>query len=114
MHLLHSSIADVAIVQTQQEDMLSPTDNDTDDDEPTKGKQKMAYYTDVHAKGDLTTRALATLGQWFEAAAENRAKRRVYRTTLNELQQLSRRELADLGLHASELKRVAYEAAYMN
>lgn len=37
---------------------------------------------------------------------------RVYRTTLRELQQLSTRELADLGLSRSEIRRVAYHAAY--
>lgn len=37
---------------------------------------------------------------------------RVYRTTLNELRGLSGRELADLGLNRSSLKRIALEAAY--
>ncbi|WP_223274754.1 DUF1127 domain-containing protein [Tateyamaria sp. syn59] len=52
-----------------------------------------------------------TAARVFEAAAERRAKQRVYRTTLNELNALSNRELADLGLHRSELKRVAWESA---
>ena len=73
----------------------------------------MAYYTDINAKNDVTERVLAGIAHWFEAAAEAHAKRRVYRTTLRELQALNGRELADLGLHASELKRVAYEAAYL-
>ena len=37
---------------------------------------------------------------------------RVYRETLGELQALSTRELADLGLNASTLSSVALEAAY--
>ncbi|MQY41021.1 DUF1127 domain-containing protein [Epibacterium sp. SM1969] len=37
---------------------------------------------------------------------------RTYRTALNELRSLSNRELADLGLHRSMIKRVALEAAY--
>ncbi|WP_425045737.1 DUF1127 domain-containing protein [Primorskyibacter sp. S87] len=37
---------------------------------------------------------------------------RVYRKTYNELFALSNRELADLGLHRSSLRRVAYQAAY--
>jgi uncharacterized protein YjiS (DUF1127 family) len=37
---------------------------------------------------------------------------RVYRETLGELQALSTRELADLGLNASALRSVALEAAY--
>lgn len=37
---------------------------------------------------------------------------RVYRNTLNELSDLSQRELDDLGLSRAMLRRVAYEAAY--
>jgi uncharacterized protein YjiS (DUF1127 family) len=37
---------------------------------------------------------------------------RVYRETLGELQALSARELADLGLNASMLRSIALEAAY--
>ncbi|WP_038127255.1 DUF1127 domain-containing protein [Thioclava indica] len=44
--------------------------------------------------------------------SEALARRKVYRQTLNELRSLSRRELDDLGLHASMITRVAYEAAY--
>ncbi len=40
------------------------------------------------------------------------ARRRVYRTTLNELSALSNRELADLGLTRSMLRGVAWQAAY--
>ena len=39
---------------------------------------------------------------------------RLYRQTVNELTALSGRELADLGLNRSEIKRVAYQAAYEN
>ncbi|KIC07892.1 hypothetical protein RA19_22515 [Leisingera sp. ANG-M1] len=39
---------------------------------------------------------------------------RLYRQTVNELSALSGRELADLGLNRSEIKRVAYQAAYEN
>ncbi|WP_439523780.1 DUF1127 domain-containing protein [Marivita sp.] len=47
--------------------------------------------------------------------AEYRAKaarRKIYRNTLRELSALSDRELQDLGLNQSELRRVAYQAAY--
>jgi uncharacterized protein YjiS (DUF1127 family) len=37
---------------------------------------------------------------------------RIYRQTVNELASLSNRELADLGLNRSELRRVAMQAAY--
>ncbi|TNF22429.1 MAG: DUF1127 domain-containing protein [Rhodobacteraceae bacterium] len=39
-------------------------------------------------------------------------KYRLYRSTINDLQGLSNRELADLGLHRTEIRRVAYHAAY--
>ncbi len=42
------------------------------------------------------------------------ARYRVYRETLNELSMLSNRELADLGLNRSMIKRMAYQAAYEN
>ena len=44
--------------------------------------------------------------------ADRIARRRIYNNTLRELSQLSGRELADLGLHRSQLKRIAFEAAY--
>ncbi|WP_146343911.1 DUF1127 domain-containing protein [Falsiphaeobacter marinintestinus] len=40
------------------------------------------------------------------------ARYRTFRNTLNEMSLLSNRELADLGLHRSELRRVAHQAAY--
>ena len=42
---------------------------------------------------------------------EHRARRRVYATTLRELMELSDRDLNDLGLHRSEIRRVAWQAA---
>ena len=43
---------------------------------------------------------------------ERNARRRLYRETLRELGQLSNRELSDLGLHRSMIRRVAWQAAY--
>lgn len=40
------------------------------------------------------------------------AKRKVFLTTLSELQSLSNRDLADLGLSRSALRGIALEAAY--
>lgn len=39
-------------------------------------------------------------------------KARLYRKTLNELSALPNAQLADMGLHRSMLKRVAYQAVY--
>ncbi|TNC74952.1 DUF1127 domain-containing protein [Rubellimicrobium roseum] len=40
------------------------------------------------------------------------AQYRAYRQTLSELGQLTDRELADLGLHRSQITEIATEAAY--
>jgi uncharacterized protein YjiS (DUF1127 family) len=45
-------------------------------------------------------------------AAEAFAAWRLYRRTLDELRELSNRELADLGLNRSMLRRAAFEAVY--
>ena len=50
----------------------------------------------------------------IEAGWARITRYRLYRKTLIELSELTTRELADLGLHRSMLKRVAYEAAYKN
>ena len=70
----------------------------------------MAYATQT------TTRAQSALAQRFDALMidlrARLARRRVYRQTVNELAVLSDRELADLGLHRSEIRRIAWQAAY--
>ena len=44
--------------------------------------------------------------------ADNVAKRKIYRTTVAELESLSSRDLADLGISSSMIKSIAFEAAY--
>lgn len=60
--------------------------------------------------------ALHVLGEdvsgWLHTARRRFADYRVYRRSINELADLSSRELADLGLHRSEIKRIAYETVY--
>lgn len=43
---------------------------------------------------------------------DNMARRAVYRQTLRELNELSNRDLADLGLNRGAVRSVAYEAAW--
>ena len=62
-----------------------------------------------------TSQAAGPLSRVAHAVADLRARYaryKMYRTTLDELQALTSRELADLDLHRSMLRRVAYEAAY--
>ena len=72
----------------------------------------MAYYNEATQTADVMERTFASVARFFDAAAESRAKGRIYRVTLKELNTLSERELADLGMHRSELKRIAWRAAY--
>ncbi|MDJ0821299.1 MAG: DUF1127 domain-containing protein [Paracoccaceae bacterium] len=70
----------------------------------------MAYQTEtlLHGQSGLSAR-LAALTADLRARF---ARRQVFRTTVRELSALSDRELADLGLNRSVIRRVAYQAAY--
>jgi uncharacterized protein YjiS (DUF1127 family) len=71
----------------------------------------MTYFTDTASNATLIERLMAAASNAF-AAATRQASRRVYNTTLNELGALSNRDLADLGIARSEVRRIAWEAAY--
>ncbi len=72
----------------------------------------MAYYNETPSAGStLVERALGYAAHLLETAATRHAQRRVYNQTLTELGALSNRDLADLGLHRSELPRVAWDAS---
>ena len=70
----------------------------------------MAYASNTQsaARNGLATRFDALL---IDIRARL-ARRRVFNQTLHELSQLSNRELADLGLSRTEIRRVAWQAAY--
>lgn len=51
------------------------------------------------------------LSVFFANVAERARKYRIYRETFNELNALSNRELADLGLSRSMIRRLAIEAS---
>ena len=68
----------------------------------------MAYIASNAHPSDYLDRVRTAL----RAFGEEMIRRRVYRTTLTELQALSNRDLADMGMKRTELKRVAYAAAY--
>lgn len=52
------------------------------------------------------------LTAFFAASQDARARNAVYRQTVRELNQLTERELADLGIHRSSIQKIAHEAAY--
>lgn len=71
----------------------------------------MAYATEIQNTSRGTS-LRERLSAFFADVQESRRKARVYRATLRELQQLSDRELTDLGLARGNLRMVAFEAAY--
>lgn len=71
----------------------------------------MAY---VSSNRQSALNALPLISRFEEIAEKFRTAyetRRIFRRTLNELHQLSGRELADLGLNPSNLRQVAWETA---
>lgn len=68
----------------------------------------MAHTTDIRPHGAGLMDRFAALRADLAARA---ARRKLYRTTLNELRQLSDRELSDLGIHRSMINAIAREAA---
>ena len=69
----------------------------------------MAHATEIFsAHAGIVDRLFATVATWKEA----QAKRGLYRETVRELNELSTRELNDLGIARSEISSIARKAAY--
>ena len=69
----------------------------------------MALATNITTnRGSVLERVNAT----FARLSEAHARRKIYRRTVNELAVLTDRELADLGIGRSEIRSIAYQAAY--
>jgi len=69
----------------------------------------MAFANDIHSfETGMVRRMYETLVQ----ARAGFAKRKTYNSTLNELEMLSQRELDDLGITRSNIRKIAHEAAY--
>ena len=74
-----------------------------------KKEINMAYVNTARTGGITLSQRFAALRENFAAA---RAQRKIYTTTLTELEMLSNRDLADLGISRSMIKAIALEAAY--
>ena len=76
----------------------------------TQSVTEMAYQSTIStpAGSSLANRLSAFVAELRTKAA----RRKIYRETLRELQSLNARELNDLGLNKTMLKRVAYQATY--
>jgi uncharacterized protein YjiS (DUF1127 family) len=70
----------------------------------------MAYYTQTRTYG-LIERSLDGLSRFFKALSVHYARARIYRTSLNELNALSNREITDLGLDRAAFPALARDAA---
>jgi uncharacterized protein YjiS (DUF1127 family) len=72
----------------------------------------MAYVNNTTAlrKGS----PVSGLGGIIAALRLQLQRREVYTRTVRELQALSERDLADLGIHRSMIEKIAHEAAYGN
>ncbi len=69
----------------------------------------MAYTTQTSASNTGLVQRFAALRASITDAL---ARRRVYKTTMNELSNLSTRDLNDLGIDRSSIRAVSYQAAY--
>ncbi len=105
MHLLHSSIAKAVIVQMQHYPILVSTKANRIQNE-TRWKLKMAYATHTYAPNSGLFGRLVELRKDI---AQRFAFRRVFNKTVNELNGLDDRQLADLGLSRSQIHSVALE-----
>ena len=109
MHILHSSNAETTIVQLQHNHTSWSQQQGRSRCVLNNMSSKMSTYTETFFGGTSLTSGFAA----FRAnVAEKAAKRKIYRTTMSELQNLSNRDLADLGISRSMIKGIALEAAY--
>ncbi|WHZ33808.1 DUF1127 domain-containing protein [Sagittula sp. MA-2] len=69
----------------------------------------MAHATEYTSQSQSALTGFAGIVETIRA---RRARRKVFNQTFRELSSLSNRELADLGMGRSEIRRVAYQAAY--
>jgi uncharacterized protein YjiS (DUF1127 family) len=85
---------------------ISGSHDETETQEPIRGAN-MAYMNQTTARHSTV---LARVSAFFDGIATRYQQRRMYRETFDGLNALTDRELLDLGLHRSELARVAKEA----
>lgn len=71
----------------------------------------MAYVTAYRPE---KSGVAARIGDLIETIRKRRHQHRIERTTFNELSQLTDRDLADLGIHRSQIREIARDAARLS
>ena len=106
MQMLHSGIAGLSIVQSQNK-FISLLTRDAETTLLIKDNN-MAYTADSSfANPAVFGGIFAALNKLTEAMQ----RRRVYRTTVNELSALNDSDLSDLGISRASIRRLALDAA---
>ncbi|MCQ0970803.1 DUF1127 domain-containing protein [Paracoccus sp. TK19116] len=67
-----------------------------------------AYSTPIAEQNGI----LGKVGAAFQRLQENRDRRAIYRRTVRELNDLTNRDLDDLGINRSMISSIAYDAAW--
>jgi uncharacterized protein YjiS (DUF1127 family) len=112
MQMLHGSIAHTSIAAAQQSPICWSQRNDiAGTNRSPRQRNRLKRNTEMAYVNEANLGLIDRVRGVIADLAERAARAKVYRTTMNEL---SGRELADLGIHRSEIKRIAYEAAYKN
>ncbi|MBN8187799.1 MAG: DUF1127 domain-containing protein [Salipiger thiooxidans] len=70
----------------------------------------MAYATEQNTS--TQSGFSGRIASMMTSLRERNARRKLFKETRNELSALSNRELSDLGLHRSMIRRIAWQAAY--
>ena len=110
MQMLHSGIAETCVVQVQHLPIYQST-NGRSAQTRMNEENKMAFINDIRA---LETGIAEHVKVAFAEFIAHRAEARRFRKTRHELQALTNRELADLGITRSMITSVAKEAAATN
>ncbi|MDC3290575.1 DUF1127 domain-containing protein [bacterium] len=106
MQMLHSGIAGLSIVQSQNK-FISLTIREAETTLLIKDYNMALTVDSSFAKPAAFGGIFAALNKLTEAMQ----RRRVYRTTMNELSALSDRDLSDLGVSRASIRRLALDAA---
>ena len=114
MLFLHSSISPEAIVQPQQQAHVSPNGERAIRPRlPTLDRWKNEMAVLVLNQGNVRKEAgNGRIAKFVADMRDNMARRSVYRQTMRELNELSDRDLSDLGMCRANIRSVAYEAAW--